>query len=694
MSALDELRKANPTIQSKATSTGSSGGLSAMRQANAGRVLGSYEGYKIRNDMQKADQEYQTQKAEYEKGTGFHPIDSFVEGWKSHKGADRSFKSTFVEGAPIKEGGKVVSETLEDQTNRMGSAFRPAVEGYLNGDVKKADVVAGLGNYVMGIVNTGFSPIAGALKGAESIPVLGLVATGLNKFAAGLAGTGGNAAVATLDALPFDQETTEKLTPLANEVGSLVGMLLGFKATEKAGGRVMNSRFVKPRVEKLEMKLKEMGDLIRNDPKLSNEVARFVAEHGPVRNVPVTSETPGGRQIPVTPNQKHGAYAEKMGYEAYKDPRTLPTIDMGEGKTPKEDTSGLPVIEAGEGKTPVQESLPTPVAKDKQDITYEPVKESAVASPEYNQLLIELELAEAGRRNFTPQEGTMDYKVTGQRSTFPEWMPEGTRTSKIRNQYLKDRQGTVDDIQIKYKEGSALDRLDKAVRAREEQMIRENQAPIQESTVNGKPVTEATTPEAMSAGTGPDGLMQPIKGTGETRNPTLTTRALDRLAEQTQKAYEGSNVPMHQRANWKEIAGKVVDEFNRDPERAMDIAMGRELLPPGSDTLQTAFWVEAINRAEAKGDAQLLLDLSRSEVSGFATRAGQETGYLANLNKGDAVNLIKDIGDTLKKSFEERSGKSAKEETQKEVALLEKFIRESALPKEKWIEVIKEIKNC
>jgi len=69
MSALEELRKANPTLQPKTTSAGSGGGLEAMRKANAGRVLGSYEGYKIRNDMQLAGKQQEAMDAEAKKGT-------------------------------------------------------------------------------------------------------------------------------------------------------------------------------------------------------------------------------------------------------------------------------------------------------------------------------------------------------------------------------------------------------------------------------------------------------------------------------------------------------------------------------------------------------------------------------------------------------------------------------------------------
>ena len=71
-----------------------------------------------------------------------------------------------------------------------------------------------------------------------------------------------------------------------------------------------------------------------------------------------------------------------------------------------------------------------------------------------------------------------------------------------------------------------------------------------------------------------------------------------------------------------------------------------------------------------------------------------EIGYLANLEKGDPGVLIKKINDSLKESFESVTKKSSAELVTKEIQTIERFIKESTLPKEKWIEVIKGIKDC
>lgn len=57
------------------------------------------------------------------------------------------------------------------------------------------------------------------------------------------------------------------------------------------------------------------------------------------------------------------------------------------------------------------------------------------------EVLTQMELSTAGRRNFIPQADTMDYKVERQASSFPDWVPEHLREKdlfdKVINQYNK-----------------------------------------------------------------------------------------------------------------------------------------------------------------------------------------------------------------------------------------------------------------
>ena len=75
----------------------------------------------------------------------------------------------------------------------------------------------------------------------------------------------------------------------------------------------------------------------------------------------------------------------------------------------------------------------------------------------YNNELTRLELSEAGRRLFK-EDG-----VTGVASTFPKWVPQELRVKSLFDKFLENRKGDINEIQtLKYKEGSRLDKLNKA----------------------------------------------------------------------------------------------------------------------------------------------------------------------------------------------------------------------------------------
>jgi len=667
---------------------------------------------------------------------GFHPIDSFVAGVKSHTSQKQEWnpiKLVLGYGPDIVKSG---SEALNNQTDRVGNAFQPAVDAYLNGeDIKTADVISGIGNYVMGIVNTAYAPVGETFKYAEKVPVLGYVADVFNKGVAGLANVGSNTFGSTLNALPVSQETKDKLTPLANEVGSLVGIILGLKGAGKVYGKASESRFVKPRIEALNTKLTEIGNIIKNDPKLSTEVARFVTEHGPVRNVPITSETPNGRQVPATPNQKHAVYAKSQGYEPITPDSQLPSISIGDTAPSKE----LPTIDYTTGQmssgtadvgqyqmslneapkvktsTLLEENRNNP--KTDTPTTTEKPKEPTYLSEEYHNMLVEMELSEKGYRYPRGEHDATqsESQWQGVSSTFPDWVPSKLRLTSLFDKFLKDRTGTTEDLNIQYKKGSRLDRLQQAfienLKFLEEQNRKERETKQLMEEANAEIERQRTKEDAASAEaeyakmqggspvqdsvpTGNQELMQPVASEGKAMTPALTKNAVERLSKDMQQQFATSNVPMYNKASWTGIANKVIAEFNADPAYAMDIAMGRIKLEHDSGMTQTAFWVEAMHRAEQAGDAQMMLDLSRSKVSGFATAAGQEIGYLANLEEGNPVILIKKINDSLKESYKNAKKGDPEKRVINEIDTIEKFIKESTLPKEKWIEVIKGIKDC
>lgn len=750
----------------------------------------------------------------------FAPVKSFKQGYAEHKGEQAVWNYSDLSREFVKEGGQMVTDSIIDLGNRLSAAMDTPNESL-------SDYIADSGSYIMGVINVGFSPVAGALKGAENVPVLGHVATFLNKVASGLAYSGSNTAVVGLDMLPLEEDTKAKLEPLFSEVGGLAGMLVGFKAAGKVGSKVSQSRFVKPKIAAFETKLKEIGEIIKNDPKLSTEVARFVAERGPVRSLPVTSETPGTTRIPATPNQKHGAYAEKMGYEPYIPPSQLPVIDAGMGGSMRRTDPNLPTVQIGEPKTtfdtstsptqgalsltpaesgtlrstgsspttppsatprsatpetsarpvgeapvakqatvsvnnqtyaladkvavayqkrldahnkrmtdlqeqyqkaqankkpaflekielenskweayltdlvkniePVKFETSKPAVKDERDITVEPIKPARDGSPEYNRILMELDLAEPGYRYSLEHDATRSGPSTfGVPSTFPEWMPDGTRRSSVISRYLKGRDGTVNDLNIKYKEGSVLDRLDKAVKEQEARYQRANEPPIQEATITVDGKKRAVTEEDVAqeyAGTegalGGEALMpKPVESTGKARTPALTGRAVADFAKETKDTY--SELPEYRQMNIEADAANALRLVETDPVTARTLAMGQARRP---DVTNSSVWRALYEKAQRTNDVQTIVDLARSPVAEALTRFGQEAVALRGIGRTNAAKTISDIENWRKEEFTKRRRGDPKEATAKEMAVIERelveVVRKDPQARQKIIDVLK-----
>lgn len=127
------------------------------------------------------------------------------------------------------------------------------------------------------------------------------------------------------------------------------------------------------------------------------------------KNIPVKSETPGERSVPIqTSKTKQADYAKSQGYEPYTSPDQLPTIDMG-----KPAAESLPVIQVGESVRVTKNS--------KGDYVYEPIRE-----PVSNNAPIE---APAVDDSFFGQIETPTAKKTVDYTKEPNL--DGTVTSKI-----------------------------------------------------------------------------------------------------------------------------------------------------------------------------------------------------------------------------------------------------------------------
>lgn len=325
-----------------------------------------------------------------------------------------------------------------------------------------------------------------------------------------------------------------------------------------------------------------------------------------------------------------------------------------------------------------------------------PREEEQLGSDEYNQILIELDLAEAGKRGayvYQDKYGSIE-KITSKQSTFPEWMPEGTRLRSVIDRYMKGRDGTVNDVNIKYKEGSVLDRLDKAVREKEQERIEINRLQREAESVQPKEDTSIAQeeyakafPDMMGGDTtqGGGGPMKPISGSGELRTPTATQRI---LSENLQAEF--GELPQYSRVNWDEQARLVQDFISRDPTASRNVAMGREHAPAG--ILDTAVWKEYRLRARANGDVAASIQLAKSTIPEALSRFGQETGVLSTLDKSDLTGIIIDASKQYVKNWEKRNpGKSGEAEITKAVEQVRNSMKKNASSREVYKEIARRL---
>lgn len=304
MSALEKMRGANqgklPEKKEAVT-----GGLSAMRQANSDRVLGTYKNYQIdsHNSQVRAFQEsYQrtvTRTGLWDKDESlFKKVTSPVrsawggakESWQNR--SEKDFKGAFLEGQAVKTGGEMMAETLEDSSKRIQEMMEAYTNPNLEAGSKQVlyDAFKGTVSGGMGLVNAAFTPITAPLHGASEIPVLGYLADAINAGFAGIGAPFGDAAVEIVEKIPMSEEKKVEMMELADEVGNLIGMIVG--------GKVIHTQVKKSEIVP---KLKEKVDTFSK--KLVEESRRI--------------------------NYK------RKGYEPYTEETALETIDWGDSAIPK-----------------------------------------------------------------------------------------------------------------------------------------------------------------------------------------------------------------------------------------------------------------------------------------------------------------------------------------------------------------------
>jgi len=147
------------------------------------------------------------------------------------------------------------------------------------------------------------------------------------------------------------------------------------------------------------------------------------------------------------------------------------------------------------------------------------------------------------------------------------------------------------------------------------------------------------------------------------------------------------NIPEYEKINLKDQAARVAKLINEDPEKAVRIALGKEL--PEGDLLPESVLIGVKNQALKDGNTDLLIKLATEEtgVAKGTTLLGQRIKALDEGLEDDAFRNIRRVVENRKKNLTAKAEKTAKEVRSK----ARKTIQEAKPNKYDWQNLIAEI---
>lgn len=238
-------------------------------------------------------------------------------------------------------GGDIAATTINSYANSLkdvGNRWNNMVSTFNDTNASLLDKGVSAGEAAMGGLQAFFAPLTAAGAGAEKIPVLGPIATGINKVFSTIGTVGGDTLAQSFDSIPgLPQDIKDKATPLVKEIGSLGAQI----AVGGKGGDL---------VESLGKKVNDFTNIIHG--------ARASIE---VKNVPVenqsptstTFETPGPKTVVPTNLSPEATPIKPVTYNQYGEP--LDTIPAG--PTPKSTVE--PSVQLGETQPKVVPEVAT-----------------------------------------------------------------------------------------------------------------------------------------------------------------------------------------------------------------------------------------------------------------------------------------------------------------------------------------------
>jgi hypothetical protein len=134
------------------------------------------------------------------------------------------------------ESGELYANTILEASDRFAKAYDSWTK-----NTSKLDKTVGTGMAGLGAIHVAFAPITSSMRMLAGVPVVGRVATGVEKLFGAIGGGFAGAAVTNLQQLPIQEESKTKLEPLVAETASLIGQIAAGKASHSAGVKIKNN---------------------------------------------------------------------------------------------------------------------------------------------------------------------------------------------------------------------------------------------------------------------------------------------------------------------------------------------------------------------------------------------------------------------------------------------------------------------
>lgn len=181
---------------------------------------------------------------------------------------------------------------------------------------------------------------------------------------------------------------------------------------------------------------------------------------------------------------------------------------------------------------------------------------------------------------------------------------------------------------------------------------------------------------------------QPLKYERTIAEPSIPNRIKDETIEKGLKA-DFRNIDEYNKVSFKDQANKVGEIIDEDPEKAIRIALGKEM--PTNGALPESVFIAVKNKAIKNGDTDLLVRLATEEggVAKESTVLGQR---IKMLDEGLTDDPFKNINDVVKKRrsvFEKKNKVSISKAKSKEIKNIKNSIKPPKV--DEWQEFIKEI---